>query len=125
MIARSGISIEGSQLDLLLSNMHQLELNTIYIERFGAAAAQQASDKAKSIARGAQMGRVAGILSSFQSGGSAAYGAYSSGKGGGSTPSYSPSNPAPYGQGAGVLQPEYGGNVNVNTNPQFGGGASF
>lgn len=27
---------------------------------------------------------------------------------------YSPSNPAPYGQGAGVLKPEYGGGVNIN-----------
>ena len=113
-IARSGISLEGSQLDLMLSNAFELELNAVYIERFGAQAAAQEDARAKSIARGAQTGRVAGLLNSMRSGGAASYGSYAATKpSGNSVPRYSPSNPAPYGQGAGVYTPEYGGGPNA------------
>lgn len=107
-VARSGISLAGSQGDLLLTNAFELELDAVFIERFGHQMAEQENARAKSIAKAKQTGRVAGIIGSFRTNSSGGYGAYQSG-GTKSVQSYSPSNPAPYGQGQGVLTREHGG----------------
>lgn len=105
-VARSGISIAGSQGDLLLTNAFELELDAVFIERFGAQVAAQEYARAKSIAKGAQLGRAAGLIASFDSGGSASYGSYKTPP---SASKYSPSNPAPFGQGQSVYTREFGG----------------
>ena len=61
-VARSGISLRGSQMDLLVSNAYEAELEAVMVERFGAEAAQQQYGIARSAATAGQYGRVAGIL---------------------------------------------------------------
>lgn len=69
-IGRSGVSLQGSQMDLLISNAFEMELEAVMIERFGAEAARQQEQRGKSIAKAAQLGRAAGIVNSFRVGGS-------------------------------------------------------
>lgn len=64
-VGRSGVSLQGSQMDLLISNAFEMELEAVMIERFGAEAARQQEDRGRSIARGAQFGRAAGIVNLF------------------------------------------------------------
>ena len=100
-IARSGISLEGSQLDLLLDNARELELNAIYIERFGKAAASQENARARSIGTAATYGRAAGIIESFKSGGQAAAGAYAASSG------YNNSSPSAVGNTDTLYRPDF------------------
>ena len=64
-IGRSGVSLQGSQMDLLVSNAWEMELEAVMIERFGAESARQQEQRGKSIAKGAQFGRAAGIVNMF------------------------------------------------------------
>lgn len=61
-VARSGISLRGSQMDLLVSNAYEAELEAVMVERFGADSAQQQYGVARSAARQGQYGRAAGII---------------------------------------------------------------
>lgn len=61
-VARSGISLRGSQMDLLVTNAYEAELEAVMVERFGADAARQQYGIARSAAKAGQYGRAAGIL---------------------------------------------------------------
>lgn len=61
-VAASGIRVEGSQGDLLLSNAVELELGTLARERYARARAELLMGQAEDIDDGRTLGLVSGIL---------------------------------------------------------------
>lgn len=106
-ISRSGISLQGSQLDLWLDNARELELNAVYIERFGAEAAAQESARARSIGKAAQLGRAASIINSFNSGAQAAQGIYGATRSGSTVSRATTSQTAVLGDSSTLYQPDF------------------
>ncbi|MCR9093457.1 MAG: hypothetical protein NXI30_04515 [bacterium] len=84
MVGRSGVSLEGSQIDLLTENAKELEMTAIYIERFGELEAEAAEARADSIEEAARIGKVLGVLQGVTNAGSIAYSMFGTPGGAGS-----------------------------------------
>lgn len=61
-IAKSGIRLEGSQMDLLLQNTQELEVEVLSNERLGRDRADNLRQAARSVRKGRKVGLVAGFL---------------------------------------------------------------